>query len=50
MNKIIEDRGDNKYEIPHMNKARLERLNQLLPLSLPVTQEAQNYDLNTLLD
>jgi hypothetical protein len=49
MNKIIDDRGDNKYKIPHMNKARLERLNQL-PLSFAVTQEAQNYDLNTRLD
>jgi hypothetical protein len=28
MNEIIEEKGDNKYKIPHMNKARLERLNQ----------------------
>jgi hypothetical protein len=49
MNEIIEDKGDNKYKIPHMNKARLERLNQL-PISLAVTQEAHNYDLNLLVD
>jgi hypothetical protein len=49
MNMIVEQRrGDNKYKIPHtMNKERiLERLNQLLPISLAVTQEAHNYDLN----
>jgi hypothetical protein len=49
MNEIIEDKGDNKYKIPHMNKARLERLNQL-PIYLAVTQEAHNYDLNLLVD
>jgi hypothetical protein len=49
MNEIIEEKGENKYKIPHMNKARLERLNQL-PISLPVTQEAHNYNLNILLD
>jgi hypothetical protein len=49
MNEIIEDKGDNKYKIPHMNKVRLERLNQL-PISLAVTQEAHNYDLNLLVD
>jgi hypothetical protein len=26
MNEIIDDKGDNKYKIPHMNKERLERL------------------------
>jgi hypothetical protein len=31
-----------------MNKARLEGLNQL-PISLAVTQEADNYDLGNLL-
>ena len=49
MNEIIEEKGDNKYKIPHTNKARLERLNQL-PISLAVTQEAHNYDLNLLVD
>jgi hypothetical protein len=47
MNKIIEEKGDNKYKIPHMKKERLERLNQL-PISIAVTQEAHNYDLNLL--
>jgi hypothetical protein len=46
-NKIIEEKGDNKYKLPHMNKERLERLNQL-PISVAVTQEAHNYDLNLL--
>jgi hypothetical protein len=49
MNKIIEEKGDNKYKIPHMNKERLERLNQL-PVSIAVTQEAHNHDLNLLVD
>jgi hypothetical protein len=49
MNKIIEEKGDNKYKLPHMNKERLERLNQL-PISIAVTQEAHNYDLNLLFD
>jgi hypothetical protein len=51
MNENIEDKGDIKYKIPHMNKARLERLNQL-PISLPVLtqEEAHNDDLNILLD
>jgi hypothetical protein len=49
MNKIIEEKGDNKYKIPHTNKERLERLNQL-PISIAVTQEAHNYDLNLLVD
>ena len=49
MNKIIEEKGDNKYKIPHMNKERLERLNQL-PISIAVTQEAHNHDLNLLVD
>jgi hypothetical protein len=51
MNEIIEEKGDNKYKIPHMNKERLERLNQL-PISstIAVTQEAHNYDLNLLVD
>jgi hypothetical protein len=51
MNEIIEEKGDNKYKIPHMNKERLERLNQL-PVSLAaVTQEAHsNYNLNLLVD
>jgi hypothetical protein len=50
MNMIVEQRGDNKYKIPHMNKERLERLNQL-PISLAaVIQEAHNYDLNLLVD
>jgi hypothetical protein len=49
MNMIVEQRGDNQYKIPHMNKERLERLNQL-PISIAVTQEAHNYDLNLLVD
>jgi hypothetical protein len=49
MNKIVEEKGDSKYKIPHMNKERLERLNQL-PISIAVTQEAHNYDLDILLD
>jgi hypothetical protein len=49
MNEIIDERGDNKYKIPHMNKERLERLNQL-PVSIAVTQEAHNYNLNLLVD
>jgi hypothetical protein len=48
MNKIIEEeKGDNKYKLPQMKKERLERLNQL-PISVAVTQEAHNYDLNLL--
>jgi hypothetical protein len=35
MNKIIKERGDNKFMIPHMNKDMLEMINQL-PLSLVV--------------
>ena len=49
MNEIIDDKGDNKYKIPHMGKDRLERTNQL-PVSLEVTQEALNYPLDVLLD
>jgi hypothetical protein len=40
MNEIIEEKGDNKYKIPHMNKARLERLNQL-PISCCNTGSTQ---------
>lgn len=49
MNLIIEDRGDNKYKTPHMNKDRLERLGQL-PISIPVTQDANQYNLAILVD
>jgi hypothetical protein len=49
MNKIIEERGGNKYKIPHMNKERLERTNQL-PVVLPVTQQAHNFQLDLLVD
>ena len=49
MNRIIEERGDNKYTLPHMNKARLERNNQL-PVSLLVTEEARKYELDLVLD
>jgi hypothetical protein len=49
MNKIIEEKGDNKYKLPHMKKEILERLNQLA-ISVAVTQEAHNYDLNLLVD
>jgi hypothetical protein len=49
MNKIIEERGDNKFKILHMNKERLERINKL-PLSLVVAPEANNYPLNILVE
>jgi hypothetical protein len=49
MNRIIKERGDNKFKICHMNKDRLERINQL-PVSLVVTPDANNYPLNTFLN
>jgi hypothetical protein len=49
MNRIIEERGDNKFKILHMNSDRLERLNNL-PLSLVVTPEANNYPLNIIVE
>jgi hypothetical protein len=49
MNKIIKERGDNKFKIPHMNKDRLERMKQL-PVSLVVTPEANNYPLHILVE
>jgi hypothetical protein len=49
MNKIIEERGDNKFKIPHMNKDRLERMDKL-PVSIVVTPEANNYPLNTFVE
>jgi hypothetical protein len=49
MNRIIEERGDNKFKIPHMNKDRLERMDEL-PVSIVVTPEANHYQLNTLID
>jgi hypothetical protein len=38
-NEIIESRGDNDYKLPHIGKARLERLNQL-PVLVEVSDEA----------
>jgi hypothetical protein len=35
MNRIIEERGDNKFKIRHMNKDRLERIDEL-PVSIGV--------------
>ena len=49
MNRIIEERGDNKFKVPHMNKDRLERMDKL-PVSIVVTPEAKNYPLNTLIN
>jgi hypothetical protein len=49
MNKILDERGDNKFRISHMNKDRLERINQL-SLSLVVTPEANNYPLHNLIN
>jgi hypothetical protein len=49
MNKIIDERGDNKFNIHNMNKEWLERTTQLPP-SLVVTPEANKYPLNTLAD
>jgi hypothetical protein len=49
MNKIIEERGDNKFKVPHMNKDRLEMVNEL-PVSLVVTPEANNYPLHILVE
>ncbi|KAG7367330.1 hypothetical protein IV203_030001 [Nitzschia inconspicua] len=49
MNEIIKSGGDNKYSIRHKNKDYLERTNQL-PLSVAVTQEANIYPLDILLD
>jgi len=41
-NCIIENYGGNQYKIPHMNKARLERLDEL-PVTLEVTDAAYDY-------
>jgi hypothetical protein len=38
-NCILEDHGDNKYKLPHMNKAKLEQLRQL-PRQLHVDHSA----------
>ena len=46
---IIEEREDNKFKILHMNKDRLERMDEL-PVSIVVTPEANNYPLNALID
>ena len=42
LNEIIKCAGDNNYKIPHMNKGRLERENNL-PRVLEVTEEAMQY-------
>jgi hypothetical protein len=39
MNDIIEFHGGNDYQITHMNKAGLERENNL-PISIPVSADA----------
>ena len=49
MNRIIEERGDNKFKVPHTNKDRLERMDEL-PHSIVVTPEAKNYQLDTLVE
>jgi hypothetical protein len=47
MNCIIDDAGGNSFKLPHMNKARLERL-EVLPDELDVTDEAAPYLLEDL--
>ena len=42
LNEIINNHGDNKYKIPHMQKQRLKRIGEL-PISLPVCDEAVEY-------
>ena len=42
LNMIIEDQGGNNYKIPHMGKAKLERLG-ILPTVLQVTGDAYPY-------
>jgi hypothetical protein len=42
MNQIIEAHGSNKYQLVHMNKARLERLG-LLPQSNEMTDAADDW-------
>jgi hypothetical protein len=49
MNRIIEERGDSKSKIPHMNKDRMERMDELL-VSIVVTPEAKNYPLHILVE
>ena len=43
MNDIIESQGGNDYKITHMNKAGLEREDNL-PISIPVTAAAADWD------
>jgi hypothetical protein len=45
----LEERGDNKFKVPHMNRDRLERIGGL-PVNIVVTPEANNYPLNTLVE
>jgi len=42
MNQILQCNGDNAYQIPHMNKEKLEREGNL-PVSIPVTAAAMAY-------
>jgi hypothetical protein len=49
MNKIIKERGDSKFKVPHMNKEKMERINEL-QVSLVVTPEANSFPLNTLVE
>lgn len=44
MNEILDNQGDNKYKIPHMNKDRLERTNSL-PVSIKATESARHYSM-----
>jgi hypothetical protein len=41
-NMIIEHHGDNQFEVPHMNKDKLEREGRL-PVAIQVTPEARQY-------
>jgi len=42
MNEIIDSGGNNVYEIPHMKKEKLTRLNEL-PKTIRVTNKALEY-------
>jgi hypothetical protein len=45
-NEILDCHGDNNYKLPHMGKARLERLG-LLPVSLDVTESSKIWDVES---
>ena len=42
MNEIMECHGDNTYEIPHLNKTKLEK-EGTLPITLPVSNVGLEY-------